>query len=112
MRIIDTGITKEILTGDNHPQLKIGDKLYTVDNRRSTWDKIQAIQADDKLNNEEKTNKIYELALGKEATKEIKELDLPVENNTYLSFCVMGAITGEDPNELQKMAKEQTRKNL
>lgn len=112
MRIIDTGITKEILTGDNHPQLKIGDKLYTVDNRQSTWDKIQAIQADDKLNNEEKTNKIYELALGKEATKEIKELDLPVENNTYLSFCVMGAITGEDPNELQKMAKEQTRKNL
>ena len=112
MRIIDTGITKEILTGDNHPQLKIGDKLYTVDNRQSTWDKIQAIQADDKLNNEEKTNKIYELALGKEATKEIKKLDLPVENNTYLSFCVMGAITGEDPNELQKMAKEQARKNL
>ena len=33
MRIIDTGITKEILSGDNHPQLKIGDKLYTVDNR-------------------------------------------------------------------------------
>ena len=42
----------------------------------------------------------------------VKELDLPVENNTYLSFCVMGAITGEDPNELQKMAKEQARKNL
>ena len=55
MRIIDTGITKEILSGDNHPQLKIGDKLYTVDNRQSTWDKIQNVQADDKLNNEEKT---------------------------------------------------------
>ena len=27
MKIIDTGITKEILSGDNHPQLKIGDKL-------------------------------------------------------------------------------------
>ena len=26
MRIIDTG--DKILTGDNHPQLKIGDKLY------------------------------------------------------------------------------------
>ena len=64
------------------------------------------------MNNEEKTKKIYELALGKEAAKEIKELDLPVEKNTYLSFCVMGAITGEDPNELQKMAKEQARKNL
>ncbi|MEI3507822.1 MAG: hypothetical protein V8R01_01615 [Bacilli bacterium] len=40
MRIIDTGVTKEILSGDNHPQLKIGDKLYTVDDRQSTFDKI------------------------------------------------------------------------
>lgn len=112
MRIIDTGITKEILTGDNHPQLKIGDKLYTVDNRQSTWDKIQKIQSNEQLTNEEKTDNIYELALGKEAAKEIKNLDLPVENNNFLSYCVMGAITGEDPNELQKMAKEQARKNL
>ena len=111
MRIIDTGITKEILSGDNHPQLKIGDKLYTVDNRQSTWDKIQKVQRDESLNNEDKTNKIYELALGVEASKEIKDLDLPVENNTYLSYCVMGAITGEDPKELQKLAKEQLRKN-
>lgn len=111
MRIIDTGITKEILSGDNHPQLKIGDKLYTVDNRQSTWDKIQKVQSDESLNNEDKTNKIYELALGAEASKEIKDLDLPVENNTYLSYCVMGAITGEDPKELQKLAKEQLRKN-
>ena len=111
MRIIDTGITKEILSGDNHPQLKIGDKLYTVDNRQSTWDKIQKVQSDESLNNEDKSNRIYELALGVEASKEIKDLDLPVENNTYLSYCVMGAITGEDPKELQKLAKEQLRKN-
>ena len=38
-------------------------------------------------------------------------MDLPVEKNVYLSYCVMGAITGEDPKELQKMAKEQLRKN-
>lgn len=111
MRIIDTGITKEILTGDNHPQLKIGDKLYTVDNRQSTWDKIQKIQSNEQLTNEEKTDNIYELALGKEAAKEIKNLDLPVENNNFLSYCVMGAITGEDPKDLQKLAKEQLRKN-
>ena len=57
------------------------------------------------------TDNIYELALGKEAAKEIKNLDLPVENNNFLSYCVMGAITGEDPKELQKLAKEQLRKN-
>ena len=111
MRIIDTGITKEILSGDNHPQLKIADKLYTVDNRQSTWDKIQDITNDQELDNNTKNNKIFELALGTEEAKEIKDMDLPVENYTYLTFCVMGAISGEDPKELQKLAKDQSRKN-
>lgn len=111
MRIIDTGITKEILTGDNHPQLKIVDKLYTVDNRQSTWDKIQKITNNQELNDDEKNDKIFELALGIESAKEIKNMDLPVENYRCLTFCVMGAITGEDPDELQKIAKENARKN-
>ena len=111
MRIIDTGITKEILNGDNHPQLKIVDKLYTVDNRQSTWDKIQNVTSDHTLTANEQNDRIFELALGTEALKEIKGMDLPVENYTYLTFCVMGAISGEDPKELQKMAKENSRKN-
>lgn len=111
MRIIDTGITKEILSGDNHPQLKIVDKLYTVDNRQSTWDKIQKVQEDEKIDGDEKNDKIFELALGSEAVKEIKELDLPVENYIYLTFCVLGAITGDDPKELYKKSKEQYGKN-
>ena len=111
MRIIDTGITKEMLTGDNFPQLKVLDKLYTVDNRQSTWDKIQKVQADETLDENEKTTKIYELALGVEATKEIMALDLPVETNGYFAFCVMGAITGEDPKKLQELGKKQVEKN-
>ncbi|CCX36425.1 unknown [Clostridium sp. CAG:1000] len=111
MRIIDTGITKEILSGDNQPQLKIGDKLYTVDNRQKTFDKIQKVQSNVELSEEEKTNQIYELALGKENALEVINLDLPVESSIYLSFCIMGAITGDDPKELQRIAKEQARKN-
>lgn len=111
MRIIDTGITREILSGDNHPQLKIVDKLYTVDNRQSTWDKIQEVNNNQELTTNEKNDKIFELALGTKEAKEIKDMDLPVENYTYLTFCVMGAITGEEPKELQKMAKENARKN-
>ena len=57
MRIIDTKITKEMLSGDNFPQLKIGDKLYTVDNRQSTFDKIQDIQKDVTLTDKEKQEK-------------------------------------------------------
>lgn len=111
MRIIDTGITKEILSGDNHPQLKIGDKLYTVDDRQKTWEKIQEVQSNKTLAEKERTSKIYELALGKEAADEINNLDLPVSSATHLSYCVMGAIIGENPDELEKQAKEQMRKN-
>lgn len=112
MRIIDTGISKEMLTGDNHPQLKIGDKCYTVDDRQITFEKIQEIQQDSTLKENEKTTKIFELALGKEAIKEIQDMELSVSNFIYLTYCIMGAITGEDPQELQKAAKEQARKNL
>lgn len=106
MRIIDTGITKEILSGENFPQLKIADKLYTVDNRQKTFDKITKIQKNTELDDNEKTNKIYELALGEDAAKEILEMNLPVESSVYLSYCIMGAIVGEDPKKMQDEARK------
>ncbi len=106
MRIIDTGITKEILSGENFPQLKIADKLYTVDNRQKTFDKITKVQKNTELDDNERTNKIYELALGKDAAKEILEMNLPVESSVYLSYCIMGAIVGDDPKKLQEEARK------
>lgn len=106
MRIIDTGITKEILSGENFPQLKIADKLYTVDNRQKTFDEITKVQKNTELDDNERTNKIYELALGKDAAKEILEMNLPVESSVYLSYCIMGAIVGEDPKKLQDEARK------
>ena len=106
MRIIDTGITKEILSGENFPQLKIADKLYTVDNRQKTFDKITKVQKNTELDDNERTNKIYELALGKDAAKEILEMNLPVESSVYLSYCIKGAIVGEDPKKLQDEARK------
>ena len=97
MRIIDTGITKEMLSGDNCPQLKIVDKLH---------EEITKVQKNNELDDSERTNKIYELALGKEATKEILEMNLPVESAVYLSYCIMGAIIGEDPKKLQDEARK------
>lgn len=105
MRIIDTGITKEMLSGDNHPQIKILDRCYTVDDRQKTFEKIQEVQKDDTLTEKEKTRKMYELALGVEATNEILGLDLSVQKNIYLSYCIMGAITGEDPDKLMQEAR-------
>ena len=58
-RIIDLGVTKEMLTGDNFPEIKIADKCYVVDDRQSTWDKIQEAQNNEKLSPKEKEDKIY-----------------------------------------------------
>jgi len=105
MKIIDTG--DAILSGDNHPQLKIGDKLYLVDDRKSTWDKIQQVQ---EKGGDNVDAEILALALGKEAVAElVNNSDISVSGYTNLSFYVMAAITGEDYEDLKKAAKE--RKN-
>lgn len=105
MRIIDTG--DAILSCDNHPQLKIGDKLYLVDDRKSTWDKIQQVQ---EKGGDNVDAEILALALGKEAVAElVNNSDISVSGYTNLSFYVMAAITGEDYEDLKKAAKE--RKN-
>jgi hypothetical protein len=103
-RIIDLGVTKEMLTGDNFPEIKVLDKCYVVDDRQATWDKVQKVQNDAKLSAQEKEDKIYELTLGKEAYEEIKALNLPVTTYRYFTFCVMAAITGEDPKDLERRA--------
>lgn len=108
MRIIDTGNEIKCLSGDNHPQLKIGDKLYLVDDRQSTYEKIQEINDNTELTEKERSRKTVELALGKEAAAEILP-DITVSGNINLSFFIMAAITGEEYEELKKAARE--RKN-
>lgn len=104
-RIIDT--EDKILCGDNHPQLKIGNKLYVVDDRKSTFDKIQKVESDNSLSEDEKDRKRIELALGKEACKEIYDNpELTVSGHAALTFYVMAAITGEDYEELRKEARK------
>lgn len=102
MKIIDT--KGSILTGDNHPSLKIGDKIYTVDDRKSTWDKIQVVQADPNI--EDTNMAALELALGKKQLKEIMEAEggITFEGFQNLTFYVMAAITGQDYESLKKEA--------
>lgn len=105
-RIIQTGITNEVLMGGNRPQIQIGDKLYEVDDRQSTFDSIQKLKEDSTIDESEKSDKIFELTLGKKAADEIKAMDLPVQNYIYLTYCVMGAITGEEPSVIQDRVKK------
>lgn len=104
MRIIDT--TGKMLNKDNHPSILVNGKAYIVDDRKSTFDKIQAVQNEKKLTESERDIKVFELALGEEAAKEIIGLDLSVQDYIYFTYCVMGAITGEDPDKLIADAKK------
>ena len=104
MRIIDT--TGKMLNRDNQPSILVNGKNYIVDDRKSTFDKIQAIQVDKTLSEEERDKKVFELALGKKETKEILDLDMSVKDYIYFTYCVMGAITGEDPDKLMEDTKK------
>lgn len=105
-KIIDT--EGKIISGDGRPQLKIGDKLYTVDDRRSTWKKIQKLQEDSSV--AEPDEEIIRLALGKKAANELLNDDsLTFSGFNELTFYIMAAITGEDYEDLKKEARE--RKN-
>ena len=104
MRIIDT--TGKMLNADNHPSILVNGKAYIVDDRKSTFDKIQKVQNEKGLTESERDLKVFELALGKKEAKEIIDLDLSVQDYIYFTYCIMGAITGEDPDKLMEDAKK------
>lgn len=100
MRIIDT--ENKILTGDNHPALKIGEKVYIVDDRKKTLDKINNIQSDLTISQSERENKIFELALGVNEAREILDMDLTVEGYINLTYYILAAITGKSYEEIKE----------
>ncbi len=102
MNIIDTKIN----LSSERPQLKIGDKLYKVDNRKKTYDKFMKIQADNTISEDEKEEKIMEIFLGEKQAKEILNIEMTVAEYKYLTFCVLGAVTNESPEKLMENAEK------
>lgn len=100
----------KILTGDNFPQIQIGQKLYVVDNRRSTYNNIQKVITEGKTNPKEGVDydiEILKLALGEEHATEIEKMDLSVQSFNELTIYIMAAIQGEEYEKI----KEATLKN-
>lgn len=105
MRIIET--QDKILTGDNHPQLQIGDKLYLVDDRKKTFDKINEVQSDVTLSQNEKERKIFELALGEINAREILDNEeLTVSGYKNLTYFILAAITGSTFEEIKEQSEQ------
>lgn len=83
------------------PEIRIGEKIYAVDNRQKTVKKIQevskAISQDDPYGG---IDQVLELALGAKAAKEIDELDMPYPAYQKMFELVMAAVTGEEPETI------------
>lgn len=78
------------------PEIRIGDKVYPVDDRVNTVKKIQKMAesiSDDLYGGISQT---LTLALGPKAAKEIEDMNMPYAAYQRMFELVMAAITGED----------------
>lgn len=84
------------------PEIRIGEKIYAVDNRQKTVKKIQdaakTIGTDDPYTGMET---VLDLAMGRKAAQEIDGLNLPWPAYQKMFELVMAAVTGEEPEEIE-----------
>lgn len=79
------------------PEIRIGEKVYPVDDRKNTVIKVTKLFNDSK-GDVEKVDEALELAFG-EKFKEIDEMDLSFAAYQKLFELVIAAMTGEDPKD-------------
>ncbi|WP_085833500.1 hypothetical protein [Clostridium merdae] len=90
-------LDEKLLVGT--PEIRIGDKVYPVDDRQKTVKKLMKM-TNDKDSVEKNMDDVLRLALGEKAAKEIDEKDLPFPAYQKLFELVMSAMTGEEPEEV------------
>ena len=76
------------------PEIRLGDKIYPVDDRKKTVDKMLKLDSDD-------TDAIIKLALGQDAFKEIDQMNMPFAAYLKLTKLVIAAMTGEDEADVE-----------
>ena len=83
------------------PEIRVGEKIYPVDNRKKTVTKIlDAATSATKNTSADVIDRC--LALGKPAAKELNEMDLPFPAYMQLFTLVISAATGEKPEVVEQ----------
>ncbi len=89
------------------PEIRIGEKIYPVDNRQKTVKQIQAaskeVQKDDPYKG---IDTVLRLALGEKAANEIDEMNMPYPAYQRMFELVLAAVTGEDPDKIADRFQE------
>lgn len=80
------------------PEIRVGDKIYPIDNRQKTVVKFQKeISDSDGDDPMQGIRKALDLAFGPKAAAEIDGMNMPYPAYQKLFTLVISAMTGEDP---------------
>lgn len=90
-------LDEKLLVGT--PEIRIGEKIYPVDNRVKNVKKIMKISKEHEDMNSDDIDKLFELAFGPKNAKEVIAMDLPFPAYQKLATLVMAALTGEEPKD-------------
>lgn len=92
------------------PEIRIGEKVYPIDDRQKTVKKLMKMTADAQTV-ADNIDEVIKLAFGAKSAKEIDEMNMPFAAYQQLFELVVAAMTGEDPEEVSarfQEAKQQT----
>ena len=91
------------------PEIRIGEKIYPVDNRQKTVEKIMAITEDKKKNTRDGITETLSLSMGKAAADEIDAMNMPFPAYQKLFEIVLAAITGESEDVISDRFQKEKR---
>ena len=89
---------------NERPTIVIGEKAYMVDDRQSTFMKLNELLQKDASN----FRAIYELIFGKDNGKEIFDMDLSVSDTETLLIYIFAAIKGVTAEEAEATFRKAT----
>lgn len=96
-------LDEKLLVGT--PEIRVGDKVYPVDDRQKTVKKLMKLIEGEK-SSAESMDQALKLAFGEKAAREIDERNLPFPAYEKLFELVMAAMTGEEPEEISARFQE------
>lgn len=94
---------KKLLCGS--PEIRIGEKVYPIDDRKNTVKKVLKLFEDKSGSDMDKSDKALKIAFG-DNYSEIESLNLSFKAYQELVETVIAAMTGEEPEELEKRREE------
>ena len=84
------------------PEVRVGDKVYPVDNRHKTVMAIQRAMEQTDAEPAAQMSAALRLALGEQAERELAARDLPYPAVQALFALVLAAVTGEEAEAVQR----------